>query len=544
MKPSFDISIPLAPLARSWGLAWRNAVTAVIRPLQRPRTFRTSRIARPAQATPVGRASALVPLLLCLSGAAQAADAAQATAVVPTPVGSPVSTASGLTRVGEVYQATLSNGLTLLVKPDRRAPTAVHMLWIKVGSMDESNGTTGVAHALEHLMFKGTPTVKPGEYSRLVAALGGRDNAFTTRDMTVFHLQVPANQLEAAMRLEADRFAHNQWSDDEFRHELEVIKEERRQRVDDQPQAALSEALNAAAWVAHPYRHPVIGWASDLDTLTPDDVRTFQHRWYVPANAAVVVAGDVDPAQVLAWAQQLYGPMAARPVPARKAQTEPAQTGQRRLEVKAAAEQPYLTLAYAAPRLSDPDAADPASQDALALIMLAAVLDGYDGARLGRQLVQRAAGERLADSAGAGYSGLGRGPAQFYLDGTPAPGQTPDAVATALQAEVARVARDGVQDAELQRVKNQWRAAEVYKLDALFAQARELGSQWINGWRPDASEHLMESLRRVTPAQVQSVAQRYFGPDQLTQAVLLPDAQALAQRQQAAASRPKLDLRH
>jgi zinc protease len=252
----------------------------------------------------------------------------------------------------------------------------------------------------------------------------------------------------------------------------------------------------------------------------------------------------VDPAQVLAWAQQLYGPMAARPVPARKAQTEPAQTGQRRLEVKAAAEQPYLTLAYAAPRLSDPDAADPASQDALALIMLAAVLDGYDGARLGRQLVQRAAGERLADSAGAGYSGLGRGPAQFYLDGTPAPGQTPDAVATALQAEVARVARDGVQDAELQRVKNQWRAAEVYKLDALFAQARELGSQWINGWRPDASEHLMESLRRVTPAQVQSVAQRYFGPDQLTQAVLLPDAQALAQRQQAAASRPKLDLRH
>ncbi|MBA4255376.1 MAG: peptidase M16 [Polaromonas sp.] len=457
----------------------------------------------------------------------------------------PPAPASELTRVGEVYQATLPNGFTLLVKPDRRAPTAVHMLWLRVGSMDETSGTTGIAHVLEHLMFKGTPTVKPGEYSRRVAALGGRDNAFTSRDVTAYHVQVPAHQLQEVMRLEADRFANNQWSDDEFRRELEVIKEERRQRVDDQPRAVLFEALNATAWQVHPYRNPVIGWAADLNALTPDEVRAFQRRWYVPANAAVVVAGDVDPTQVLTWAKQHYGPIPAGAVPTRKPQTEPPQTGMRQVRVKAPAEQAYVALAYPVPRLTDPDAADAQSQDALALVMLAAVLNGHEGARLGRALVQRSAGERLADAAGAGYSGMGRGPAQFYLDGTPAPGQDPVAVAAALQAEVARVARDGVQDSELQRVKNQWRAAEVYKLDALFAQARELGSQWANGWGPDASARLLASLGRITPAQVQAVAQRHFHADQLTQAVLLPDAQALAQRRAATGSnQPRLDIRH
>lgn len=449
-------------------------------------------------------------------------------------------------RAGEVTQATLPNGLTVLVKPDHRAPTAVHMLWVRVGSMDEHSGTTGVAHVLEHLMFKGTPSLKPGEFSRRVAALGGRDNAFTSRDMTAYHLQVPAQHLFEAMQLEADRFAHNQWSDDEFRREIEVIKEERRQRVDDQPRSVLFEALNATAWLAHPYRHPVIGWASDLDSLTPDEVRAFQRRWYVPGNAAVVVAGDVDPAQVLAWAEKAYGGMAAGDVPARKPQTEPLQTGARHIEVKAASEQPYVAMAYPAPRLTDPDARDATSQDALALVMLAAVLDGYEGARLGRALVQRPAGERLADSAGAGYSGMGRGPAQFYLDATPAPGQSPAAVAEALRREVARVAREGVDEAELQRVKNQWRAAEVYKLDALFAQARELGTHWVNGWTPDASQRLLASLRRVTAAQVQAVAGRYFSPEQLTQGVLLPDPQALAQRQrsiQSGGGRVHLEVR-
>ena len=473
---------------------------------------------------------------VCLSWLGAGVAFAMSPVAMPSPVLTPAQPSA--------IRHTLANGLTLIIQPDRRAPTAAHMLWVRVGSMDEVDGTSGVAHVLEHMMFKGTPNLKPGEFSRRVAALGGRENAFTSRDMTAYHQQVPSSQLQAVMALEADRFAHNQWADDEFKREIEVIKEERRHRIDDQPRAMLSEALSAAAWAAHPYRRPVIGWMNDIENLLPDDVRSFHHRWYVPANAAVVVAGDVDPAQVLQWAEATYGQIPARAVPARKPRQEPPQLGARRIEVKAPAEQPYVAMAFRAPRLTDPDAADPASQDALALLMLAAVLDGYEGARLGRQLVQRPAGERLADSAGAYFSGSGRGPAQFVLDGTPAAGQSPEALAQALRAEVARVAQNGVLPEELNRVKNQWRASEVYKLDAVFAQASELGRQWVQGWPLDASDRLLKSLRRVTPQQVQAVAGRYFAPDQMTQATLVPDREALAQRQKLTTLRPQLNVRH
>ena len=181
---------------------------------------------------------------------------------------------------------------TLIVKPDHRAPTAVHMLWLRVGAMDEVDGTSGVAHVLEHMMFKGTPDVKPGEFSRRVAAMGGRENAFTSRDYTGYFQQIPANRLEDVMKLEADRFGRNQWADEEFVKELEVVKEERRLRTEDNPRALLYENLNASAFHASPYRRPVVGWMSDLDAMTPGDARAFWQRWYVPANAAVVVAGD------------------------------------------------------------------------------------------------------------------------------------------------------------------------------------------------------------------------------------------------------------
>ncbi|HEX5697909.1 MAG TPA: pitrilysin family protein, partial [Rhodoferax sp.] len=187
--------------------------------------------------------------------------------------------------------------MTLIVKPDRRAPTAVHMLWLRVGSMDEVDGASGVAHVLEHMLFKGTPTVPAGEFSRRVAALGGRDNAFTSLDYTGYYQQIPSTRLEDVMQLEADRFAHNQWPDDEFKKELEVVKEERRMRTEDNPRALMYEALNATVFVASPYRRPIVGWMSDLEALKPDDARAFYQRWYVPANAAVVVAGDVDVAE-------------------------------------------------------------------------------------------------------------------------------------------------------------------------------------------------------------------------------------------------------
>ncbi len=416
-------------------------------------------------------------------------------------------------------QFVLSNGMTVIVKPDRRAPTAVHMLWLRVGSMDEVDGTSGVAHVLEHMLFKGTRDLKPGEFSRRVAALGGRENAFTGRDFTGYHQQIPAGKLEEVMKLEADRFANNQWPDDEFRREIEVVKEERRLRVEDSPRAMLYEQISATAFTASPYRRPISGWMSDLDAMTPQDVREFYRRWYVPANAAVVVAGDVDPQEVRRLAERYYGRIAARPVPERKPRAEPVQAGQRRVEHKAPAEQSYVALSFKVPQLRTFDPS-PEADDALALTVLAAVLDGYPGARLDRALTQGP--DRVADSVGAGNGLWGRGPQLFTLDGVPAPGKTPEQVEAALRAEVARVAREGVTEAELNRVKTRWIAAEVYKLDSVMSQARELGSYWVQGLPLDAGERLIQRLRGVTAAQVQSVAARYFGDDQLTVGILRP----------------------
>ncbi len=443
----------------------------------------------------------------------------QATAQTPAPSAAQAPAAA--------QQFTLSNGMTLIVKPDRRSPTAVHMVWLRVGSMDEVDGTSGVAHVLEHMLFKGTPTLAPGDFSRKVAALGGRENAFTSRDFTGYHQQIPASRLADVMALEADRFANNQWADDEFKREIEVIKEERRLRTDDSPRALMFEQLNAAVYVASPYRRPVIGWMNDLDAMTPADVRAFYRRWYTPANAAVVVAGDVVVAQVRALAEKTYGGIAARPVPERKPRVEPEQLGLRRIYVKAPAEQAYLALAFKVPKLEGRDLTTPADKpldahatDALALTVLSAVLDGYSGARLPRALTQ--GNNRVADSASASNGLLGRGPQLFTLYGVPAAGKTATEVEAALREQVAKVARDGISEAELNRVKTQWVASEVYKLDSVMNQARELGSYWAQGQPLDAGERLIARLRSITAAQVQAVAARYFGDDALTVAHLLP----------------------
>jgi zinc protease len=446
------------------------------------------------------------------------------------------STASAQTP-SKVEQFTLSNGLTVIVKPDRRAPTAAHMLWVRVGAMDEVDGTTGVAHVLEHMLFKGTATTKPGEFSRRVAALGGRDNAFTSRDATGYHQQIPSGKLEDVMRLEADRFANNQWPDDEFKREIEVVKEERRSRTEESPRALMGEAANAITFTASPYRRPVVGWMSDLDAMTPQDARDFYQRWYVPGNAAVVVAGDVDVAEVKRLAEKYYGPIAARPVPVRKPRDEPEQTGARRLDFKGVASQAYVSMAFKVPKLLPADLTDDkAGRDPLALTVLAAVLDGYSGARLNRALEQ--GDNRLADSAGA-YNGLtGRGPQVFVLSGVPAAGKTTAQVASALREQVALVAKNGVSDAELNRVKTQWIASETYKLDSVFNQARELGSNWINGMPLDADARLIARLRSVTSAEVQAVAAKYFGDDQMTHATLLPQPMDSNRKPRAAAAAP------
>ncbi|WP_044527968.1 M16 family metallopeptidase [Herbaspirillum sp. B65] len=409
----------------------------------------------------------------------------------------------------------LGNGLKLIVKQDRRAPTAVQMVWYKVGGIDELNGTTGVSHALEHMMFKGTKQHKVGEFSRLVAELGGQENAFTANDFTAYFQQIEKSHLEQVMALEADRMANLQFDANEFAKEIRVIMEERRWRTDDQPMGLLNEALNAAAWTAHPYHHPVVGWMDDLQHMTVQDIAHWYRQWYAPNNATLVVAGDVEPQRVLALARKYFGKIPAHPLPQGKPQNEPEQRGMRRVTVKAPAENPYVVMAWKVPALRQVEA----DQDAYALDVLSAVLDGYDNARLSAQLVRTAS---KATAVGASYSGVARGPVLFTLEGSPANGVSTEELEGLLRAEVERIAREGVSEQELQRVKRQLIASQIYKRDSVFGQAMEMGMMETIGLGQQNIDRLIERLKSVTAAQVQAVAQKYFKDDTLTVATLVP----------------------
>ncbi|MBT0959676.1 M16 family metallopeptidase [Denitromonas iodatirespirans] len=428
------------------------------------------------------------------------------------------------------FETRLDNGMRVVVKEDRRAPSVVHMVWYDAGAMDEVAGTSGVAHVLEHMMFKGTTKVGPGEFNKIVAGVGGRDNAFTSYDYTAYFQQVPADQLGRMMALEADRMHNLKLSDEAFAKEIEVIKEERRLRTEDKPRALVHEELMATAFHTHPYQRPVIGWMTDLDRMTAEDARRWYRSWYAPNNATLVVVGDVDHQTVFRQAAETYGAVPAAELPARPVVEEPPQRGMRRSVVKAPAELPYVALAWPTPTLRDPAE----GKDVYALQVLAAVLDGYDGARLSRTLVRD---KRIAQSAGAGYDGLARGPSLFYLDGAPAPGKTLAEVEAALRDEIQRIQTEGVDAQELARVKTQAVASRVYQRDSLMGQAMEIGSLAAVGlsWKDEAA--LLEGIRQVSAEDVKSVAQRYFSEDKLTVVSLDPLPLPAAPRRPAIATR-------
>jgi zinc protease len=409
----------------------------------------------------------------------------------------------------------LANGLRVIVKTDRRAPVVVSMVWYRIGSIDEKNGVTGAAHVLEHMMFKGTKTVAPGEFSRLIAAAGGRENAFTNRDYTGYFQTLQKSALPLSFRLEADRMANLVLSPEEFAKEIKVVMEERRLRTDDQPQSIVYERLMAAALIANPYRNPVIGWMNDLENLTVADTRAFYDEWYAPNNATVVVVGDVAPAEVFALAEQYFGALPKKTLPSRKPQDEPPQLGLKRLTVKAPAEQPYVLMAYRVPGLKKP-AED---WEPYALDMLESILSGNDAARLPRTLVKT---DLVATSAGASYDGLGRGPAFFYLSGSPVAGRSAEQLEQGLRREVKRVVDEGVTAEELTRVKAQVIAAQVFQRDSMFFQARQIGSMEVIGFSYRDLDLYIEKLKQVTAEQVREVTRKYLIDDVLTVAYLDP----------------------
>ena len=426
----------------------------------------------------------------------------------------------------------LANGMQVIVKPDHRAPVVVAMVWYRVGSIDEVNGVTGVAHALEHMMFKGTRATGVGEYSRVIAAAGGRDNAFTSNDYTGYHTTLHKSHLELALRLEADRMVNLTLAPDEWAKEIKVVMEERRLRTDDRPHGLVHEQLMATALTAHPYRNPVIGWMNDLENMRVEDAREFYQRWYTPNNAVLVVVGDVTPQQVIALTEKHFGGIKARPLPVRKPQDEPPQRGARRVTVKAPAELPYVSMVFRAPPLRDPER----DWEPYALEMLSAVLSGNAAARLPRTLVRV---ERVASSASAAYDGLARGPGFFWMSGTPVQGRSAADVEQGLRREMAKILAEGVSQEELDRAKAQAIAAHVYQRDSMMYQAREIGSLEIAGISHKTIDLQLQKLREVTPEQVREVAAKYYVEDALTIAHL--DPQPLDRKRPAA---PSPGVRH
>ncbi|TPW17987.1 MAG: peptidase M16 domain-containing protein [Halothiobacillaceae bacterium] len=414
-----------------------------------------------------------------------------------------------------VHEFTLENGLTLLVKEDHRAPVVISEVWYNVGSSYEHTGITGVSHVLEHMMFKGTKKHPSGEFSRIVAANGGSENAFTSRDYTGYYQQLEKSRLAVSFELEADRMRNLLLTQEEFEKELNVVKEERRLRTEDDPQAFTVEQFYATAFMNSPYQNPVIGWMNDLDNLTLDDIKQWYATWYAPNNATLVVVGDVNPQAVFELAQEYFGPLDPSVMPRPKPRSEIEQRGTRHIVVKAPAELPLLIMGYQTPTVKNARE----SWEPYALEVLAGILDGGDSARLATQLVRDT---QVAANVGAGYSLYTRHDDLFVLSGTPSQDRTIGDLTTALKGEIDKLQTGLPSQEEMDRVKAQVVAAAVYEQDSVFYQAMQLGALVTAGldWR--LTDLYVDRIRAVTPEQVQAVAKKYLVDDRLTIAELVP----------------------
>ena len=411
----------------------------------------------------------------------------------------------------------LDNGLTLLIKEDHRAPVAVSMIWYNVGSADEPGGLTGISHALEHLMFKGTPNYPLGVFSKTIAGLGGQENAFTSTDYTAYFENIAAEHLPTSLALEADRMQHLLLDANEFKKEIKVIQEERRLRTDDNPQALTFERFLAAAHLSSPYHHPVIGWMDDIQHLTITDIRRWYQQFYAPNNATLVVVGDVNPKTVLAQVKKQFGNLKKHPFIERKQQTEPRALGKKTLEVRAPANIPILLQGYTVPSLKT--ASDKSLDDPYALEVIAGILDIGDSGRFNQHLIH---GKEKASSIGIEYNLYARYQTQFIIYGAPSTSSTLEQLAQHIDTELNALKTTPVSPEELNRVKTQLIAQKTFERDSVFGQAMALGMLESVGLGWQVTEQYESRVRAITPAQIQTAAQHYFDDARMTEAHLLP----------------------
>ena len=409
-----------------------------------------------------------------------------------------------------VVAATLDNGLRVLLLEDQRSPIVSFQLWYRVGSRNEHRGSTGIAHFLEHLMFKGTPSHGPKEFARLVEQNGGQNNAFTSQDVTSYYVDIAADKLDLVIELEADRMQNLLLDPKEIASEREVVIEERRTRTEDDPSGFLGEEVSSIGFKAHPYGAPIIGWMDDIKRVTPEEIRAFYKSYYVPNNAIVVAVGAFRAADALEKIKKRFGRIPRGKVPPPILAVEPTQNGERRVLVKKQAELPIVYMAWHVPNHT--------SDDAVALEVLSTILAGGRASRLYRDLVYQ---RQLALEAGGDNAYFSLDPNLFWFWATPMPGQTPEKLETELGAHMERLKIEPVTDEELARAKNQIEAAFVYQEDSIHQRASLLARfELLGGFA--LKDSFLAKVRAITAADLTRVARTWFAPERKSVGVLVP----------------------
>ncbi len=430
----------------------------------------------------------------------------------------------------EVHEFKMDNGMKVLVKEDHRAPVVVSQVWYKVGSSYEYNGITGVSHVLEHMMFKGTKKHAAGEFSRIIAENGGRENAFTGKDFTAYFQQLEKSRLHVSFEMEADRMRNLTLPEDEFKKEVAVVMEERRTRTEDKASALTSEQFYATAHTNNPYHQPIIGWMNDLENMQVADLKSWYEKFYAPNNATLIVVGDVNADEVFELAKKYFAKLKPSEIAKAKPRIDAEQKGQRRITVKAPARLPYMLMGYKVPSYKT------AKQDwePYALDVLAYVLSGGSSSRFSKSLVRQ---QQIAVNADTGYGIFSRLDELFLIDGTPAAGYSVKQLEDAINKELNKVKTELVSAKELERIKAQAIAEKVYEKDSIFYQAMQLGMLETAGldWR--LNDEYTKRIRQVTAEQIQKVAKKYLVEDTLTVAVLDPQPLTTKKRRASTSTR-------
>ncbi|MFZ0219053.1 MAG: pitrilysin family protein [Candidatus Aquirickettsiella sp.] len=420
-----------------------------------------------------------------------------------------------LSWAGDVHEYHLKNGLTVLVKEDHRAPIVISEIWYKVGSSYEPNGITGISHALEHMMFRGTQKFGPGMLEKMVSENGGEQNAFTDSDFTAYYQKFSANKLAISFELEADRMRNLLLRPQDFLKEIQVVMEERRMRVDDNPQEILLERFNAAAFVASPYHHPVIGWKNDLRNMTVEDLRKWYEAWYAPNNAILVIVGDVKPNLVYQLAKTYFSDLKPISVPKIKSDKDIPALGEKRLVIRTPAQLPWLVMAYPVPVIKR----DLNSLDPYVLDLIATLLSEGNSARFPKNLIRD---QQIAADANAFYNPVSRLDNLFLLQATPTPGHTLPELESSLLKQIQLLQTFSVSPEELRRAKAQIAANKIYRGDSITTQAYELGSLAAFNLPWQIERDYLKYIDSITPRQIQTVANKYLLASHLTIAYLLP----------------------